>query len=156
MIMLSHMDERRLIEQLRKCHLRATGQRLAIMQTLLETRSHPSAEDIYQKLKRSHPTLSLSTVYKTLQVMADMGALLTIEAGAGSQRFDVFTHPHHHAICTQCGKVFDVDFNRFPVDMDKRDVLDGFEVQGVKITFSGSCQVCKSIKGTVTVPAASD
>ena len=154
--MQTYMDEHKLIDQLRKCRLRATGQRLAVMQTLLETRNHPSAEDIFQKLKRSHPTLSLSTVYKTLQMMADMGALLTIETGSGSQRFDGHTHPHHHAVCTKCNKVLDVDFDRYPIDLNKKEVLADFDVQGIKITFSGTCQVCKAIMGKVTAPPASD
>jgi Fur family transcriptional regulator, peroxide stress response regulator len=135
-------QEHKLIEQLRKCRLRATGQRLAIMHVLMESRSHPSAEDIYHRLKKSHPTLSLSTVYKTLQVMANMGALVTIETGTSCQRFDGQMHPHHHAVCDKCGKVHDVDFDRHPIELNTKHILPGFNVQGVKVVFTGLCHNC--------------
>ena len=142
--MLTNLQEHELIEKLHTCGLRATSQRLAIMQSLVESSSHPSAEDIYNRLKRSHPTLSLSTVYKTLQVIADMGALLTIETGTSSLRFDGHTHPHHHAICEKCRKVHDVDFDKYPVDMNIKGVLQGFKVKSVKVIFNGICHVCQT------------
>lgn len=148
--MQAHGQERKLIEQLRKGGLRATNQRLAIMQLLRESRSHPSAEDIFRRLKRSHPTLSLSTVYKTLQVMADMGALLTIECGTGSQRFDGQTHPHHHAVCGKCGKIHDVEFDKYPIEPASKETLPGFTVHGIKVIFRGLCHGCKS-EPTVTM-----
>ncbi len=131
-----------LITQLRKCHLRATGQRLAIMQSLIESQSHLSAEDIYLRLKQSHPTLSLSTVYKTLQVMSQMGAVITIETGTGSLKFDGNPSPHHHAVCSKCGMVHDVDFMKYPIDMNAKDVLPGFNVQSIKVFFNGVCAEC--------------
>jgi len=139
------LDEETFVTQLRKCNLRATNQRLAIMQVMMESHSHPSAEDVFLQLKHSHPTLSLSTVYKTLQIMAEMGVLLTIDTGIGSQRFDGQVYPHHHAVCVRCGKVYDVDFGKFPVKLDSHDILPGFNVQTTKITFSGTCQVCESL-----------
>ncbi len=149
-------SERKFIEQLRKCQLRATNQRLAIMRTLMASRSHPSAEDIYQQLKHKHPTLSLSTVYKTLQVMAKIGALLTIETTSGGQRFDGQLRPHHHAVCTRCGEIYDVNFSACLVDLDKRDVLPGFSVQSIKVTFTGTCKMCESINDRFAVPLAAN
>ncbi len=153
--MQAHIEEQKLIEQLRKCNLRATSQRLAIMQVLMESRSHPSAEDIYQRLKRSHPTLSLSTVYKTLQVMSEMGALITIETGTGSQKFDGQTHPHHHAICGKCGQVYDVEFAILPVDLETKTVLPDFHVNAVKVYFAGICHNCQPPKGQQVPPKES-
>lgn len=138
----SPTNEFTLIDQLRKCRLRATGQRLAVMQSLVESQSHLSAEDIYLRLKETHPTLSLSTVYKTLQVMAEMGAVVTIETGTGSLKFDGNPSPHHHAVCNKCGKVHDVDFSKYPIDTTVRDVLPGFNVQSIKVYFNGTCAEC--------------
>ena len=153
--MLTHFQEHELIEQLRKVGLRATNQRLAIIRALIDHPDHPSAEDIYRHLKRSHPTLSLATVYKTLQVMGDMGALLTIETGASSLRFDGRTHPHHHAVCDQCGKVYDVDFNKHPVDLNTKGILQGFKVKSVKVIFAGICHLCQTTANQFQTPAAS-
>jgi len=147
-------EEDALIGQLRKCRLRATGQRLAIMRTLMESRSHLSAEEVYQQLKPSHPTLSLSTVYKTLQVMAEMGVIVTIETGMGSQRFDGQTTPHHHAICGKCGRIYDVDFEKCPVEMDSADVVPGFNVQSIKVYFVGTCDCCETEQSVVSEAAA--
>ena len=154
--MQPQVEEQNLIRQLRKCRLRATNQRLAVMRNLVESRSHLSAEDIYQLLKPSHPTLSLSTVYKTLQVMAEVGAVVTIETGTGSLKFDGQTHPHHHAVCRKCGHVFDVDFEKCPVDSEYTDVLPGFHVQGIKIYFTGTCECCPPVDSQSSAPGASD
>jgi Fe2+ or Zn2+ uptake regulation protein len=149
-------EEQNLIRQLRRCRLRATNQRLAVMRNLVESRSHLSAEEIYQRLKPSHPTLSLSTVYKTLQVMAEMGAVVTIETGTGSLKFDGQTHPHHHAVCRKCGQVFDVDFKKCPVDPENTDILPGFQVQAIKVYFTGTCEYCPPVDGQPSAPVASD
>jgi Fur family transcriptional regulator, peroxide stress response regulator len=144
--MQTHNEEHKLIDQLRKYGVRATGQRLAIMQALLDSRSHPSAEDIYQKVKHTHPTLSISTIYKTIQIMTKMGTVLTIETGTGGQRYDGHVEPHHHAICNKCGEVFDIDFQHYPIDLDKKNVMEGFDVQGIKVTFLGTCHTCETKK----------
>lgn len=135
--------EETLIEQLRGCGLRVTGQRLAILRVLRTDRDHPSAEDVYNRLKPSFPTLSLSTVYKTLQKLAQIGVIQTIDVGAGRQRFDGQDVRHHHAVCICCGKVFDVDFKAFPVDQPAKDIVPGFTVREVKVYFSGLCRTRK-------------
>jgi Fur family peroxide stress response transcriptional regulator len=144
--MQTHSEEHKLIDVLRKSRLRATGQRLAIMQAIMDSRSHPSAEDIYQKIKPTHPTISISTIYKTIQIMARMGSVLTIETGTGGLRFDGHIDPHHHAICNKCGKVYDIDFQHYPIDLEKKNILEGFQVQGIKVTFLGTCQTCEAKK----------
>jgi Fur family transcriptional regulator, peroxide stress response regulator len=154
--MQPHPEEHKMIDQLRRSRFRATGQRLAVMQVLMESRSHPSAEEIYQTLKRSHTTMPRATVYKTLQLLSNMGALLAIETGTGGQRFDGHLHPHHHAICNKCGRVFDIDFHIYPIDLGKKDILANFKVQGIKVTFTGICHICETLKGKPTAPAASD
>jgi Fur family peroxide stress response transcriptional regulator len=148
--------EQKIIDQLRRSRLRATGQRLAIMQALDESFEHPSAEDIFNTLRKAHPTLSLSTVYKTLQVMAEMGAILTIETGIGGLRYDGHIHPHHHAICIRCGKVYDVDFDQYPVDLNRADIIPNFKIRSIKVYFSGICAVCDSLKGKPSAPPAGD
>jgi Fur family peroxide stress response transcriptional regulator len=140
------VDDESLIDLFRQCRLRATGQRLAIMKTLMESKSHLSADELYQKLKSSHPTLSMSTVYKTLQMMAQIGAVMTIETGPGCQKFDAGSRPHHHAICSSCGRIIDVDFNTYPVPLNKDNLIPGFMVQKVKVYFNGLCEDCAKEK----------
>ncbi len=144
--MQTHSEEHKLIDQLRKSRLRATGQRLTIMQAVMESRSHPSVDDIYQKVRHTYPTISISTIYKTLQTMSRMGTVLTVETGTGSQRYDGHVGLHHHAICNKCGKVFDIDFDHYPIDLDKKNILEGFQVHGIKVTFLGTCHACEKAK----------
>ncbi|MFA5865252.1 MAG: transcriptional repressor [Phycisphaerae bacterium] len=152
--MQPYHEEHKLIEQLRTCKLRATSQRLAIMRALMASHSHPSVEDIFNRLKQTHPTLSLSTVYKTLQVMAELGVLGTIDSGIGGQRFDGNIHPHHHAICTRCGKIYDIDFVKLPINLNTKNVLPGFTVQSIKVIFSGTCHACETTKAQPAALAA--
>jgi Fur family transcriptional regulator, peroxide stress response regulator len=152
--MQTYHEEHKLIEQLRKGNLRATVQRLAIMRAIKESHNHPSVEDIYNHLKRTHSTLSLATVYKTLQVMADLGVLITIDPGMGGQRYDGNIHPHHHAICTRCGKIYDIDFIKLPISLSTKNVLPGFHVQSIKVIFSGTCHNCETMKSKSVALAA--
>ncbi len=136
-----NVSDRELIERLRKSGLRATSQRIAILRALLSNREHPSAEDIYRDLKHQHPTLSLSTVYKTLQLLAKANQIITIDTGAGRQRFDGYTHKHHHAYCMKCGRIFDVDYEKCPIDF-KEVSLPDFRIVSMKIYFEGLCEEC--------------
>jgi Fur family peroxide stress response transcriptional regulator len=134
--------EQELIDRFRRCGLRATGQRLAILRMLRTDRSHPSAEQIYLRMKSQHPTLSLSTVYKTLQTLAQMNVLQTIDSGTGKQRFDGQPIAHHHAVCNFCGQISDVAFEKFPYDLPSEDIVPEFFVHKVKVYFSGRCWAC--------------
>ncbi len=141
--MEANYTDQDLITKLRKGGLRATSQRLAIMKALMATRSHPSAEELYEQLKPSYPTLSLSTVYKTLQILAEIGEVLTLETGSGKQRFDGYTHNHYHATCVKCEKVFDIDYEKYPINPPE-EILPGFKIQSTKVYFMGLCNECQS------------
>ena len=139
-----------LIDQLRRCGLRATSQRLTILKALRADRTHPSAEELFERLRPHHATLSLSTVYKTLQTLAQKGVLQTIDSGPGRQRFEGSPAPHHHAVCTYCGRVFDVEFSRFPIEPPKRSVHPDIYVQGLKVCFTGLCRFCNGQRETAS------
>jgi len=141
-VAVQQFTETQLIDQLRQCGLRATGQRLAILRALRQDRTHPSAEEVYDCLKRSYPTLSLSTVCKTLQTLAEMDVLQTIDTGTGRQRFEGNPEAHHHAVCTRCGRVLDVAFSKFPVELPDGRIDPSFDVLGLKVYFTGRCHKC--------------
>lgn len=138
-------SDEELIMRLRKSGLRATTQRLAILRALLNSRGHPSAEDIYNALRPQHPTLSLSTVYKTLQMLADAGQVLRIDAGGDKQRFDGYREKHHHAYCVSCGQVFDIEYNTCP--LTTKEEIDGLKILSVKLYFEVICKDCQEKAG---------
>src|SRR5262245_66176274 len=87
--------------------LALTPQRLAIYQILAADDSHPGAEDIYRRIKPNLPSLSLGTVYRTLELFEEHGLVSRVNAFGDQTRFDANLEAHHHLICVHCRKIFD-------------------------------------------------
>ena len=88
---------------------RLTRQRREVYDALLETRDHPSAVQVFNRVQRKMPTISLATVYNCLETLAQCGLVRQVTLDRGPSRFCANLHQHGHFICTTCGKVHDVD-----------------------------------------------
>ena len=88
--------------------VKPSAQRLAVMEYLMEHRTHPSADEIYCALHPAMPTLSKTTVYNTLRLLTEKGAAIQLTIDERNVCFDADTTPHAHFLCTRCGKVYDV------------------------------------------------
>ncbi len=121
--------------------LKLTPQRLSILAFLENNKSHPTAEDIYRHIAKKFPTMSLATVYKTLETLKARGRIKEITIDAEKRHFDPETGRHHHAICTGCKKIVDIfmDFDLSAADTDLR----GFEITGSHVEFYGLCPDCR-------------
>ncbi len=97
-----------LAETLRGAGLRATGPRLLILETLLGDASHPTPETLHGRLRARHPSLSLSTVYQTLEAFVKAGLCRRVNAGDNRLRVDGTALDQDHAVCRACGRVFDI------------------------------------------------
>ncbi len=130
--------------------LKLTPQRLAILNFLEGNTAHPSAEEIYKALSRSFPTMSLATVYNTLDSLKERGRLLELSIDPEKKRFDPNTKAHNHLICVRCKKIADIreTFDLGPVG----DRVPDFEILGHHIEFYGICSACK--KAAATEPSA--
>jgi len=95
-------------ERLRRAGLRATAPRMAILAALEGDRRHPTAEMVFADLSRDHPSMSLSTVYATLESFLRKGLIRRVASLAGSKRVDGTPPDHDHAVCRSCGRVYDV------------------------------------------------
>jgi Fur family peroxide stress response transcriptional regulator len=125
---------------LREKRLPVTDQRLAVYRHLAASRAHPSAETIFKALKPKHPSLSLATVYKTLQAFHERGIISLVNAPHTEARYDVVTGTHHHLICKKCGAISDV----FDEKLDRlRPTTPDFEVQEHSVHFYGYCNACR-------------
>lgn len=120
--------------------IKLTPQRLAILDYLEGNKNHPSADDIYKTVQKAFPTMSLATVYTTLDTLKQRGMLAELSIDPAKKRFDPNTEKHHHLICTICSKVVDV-YRDFPLDLPAV-VTDGFDVTGNHIEFYGRCSAC--------------
>lgn len=84
-------------------------QRESIKKYLETHPTHPTAETVYLDMREEFPNISLGTVYRNLNLLADMGEILRISSGSRPDRYDGNTRPHYHFICNQCGKLLDMD-----------------------------------------------
>src|SRR5438067_4556433 len=96
-----------MIHTLRARGLRITAQRIALVEAFASDASHPTAQDLFERLRPEFPTMSFATVYNTLDALASAGLSGTLRLG-GAARFDPNVRAHHHAVCDRCGAVRDV------------------------------------------------
>jgi Fe2+ or Zn2+ uptake regulation protein len=130
-------------ERLRSAGLRVTAPRLAILGVLEADRSHPNAEQVLAALRREHPSLSLSTVYKTIEAFLRAGLVRRV-ATDGSLRVDGVLKEHDHAVCRACARVFDIDRRHFgSADVPER-LPQGLAVRGFRIEYDVVCATCRS------------
>lgn len=119
-------------------------QRELILNTLKENVVHPTAEYLYEILKENNPNLSLGTVYRNLNQLAENGTIKKIEGLENSSHFDHNTHEHFHFICDKCKRVFDISVNIAPDIALKTEKETGFTVKGYDIAIHGICNECKN------------
>lgn len=129
-----------LIKDFRSKGRRVTPQRLAIFKALEGNISHPTVEDLYRFLVMEHPTLTLGTVYQTLKILKDDGAIMELHLTGDRRHYDPETVLHSHAVCTSCGTVEDVmDKTVLPVPEGNGN----FEFTGYSISYYGCCADCR-------------
>jgi len=115
----------------------------AILKCLSGTKSHPTADWIYESVRCEIPDISLGTVYRNLRRLKDEGRIIEVDFSNGTGRFDSNVKNHYHFRCEKCGRVFDVDE---PVDdsVDKRvSQKTGFKVTHHVLEFRGICKDCQ-------------
>jgi Fe2+ or Zn2+ uptake regulation protein len=132
-----------LTELFRERGLKVTPQRQCIFRALHDNTEHPTAEAIYDRVTAEMPTVSLRTVYQTLNDLAAMGEVSQIDVGTGSARFDPNLDAHHHLVCDGCGRIVDVpgDFTDIRVP---RGHAHGFLFSRTEVVFRGLCPECRS------------
>jgi Fur family peroxide stress response transcriptional regulator len=101
------METEHLITKLRKSGCKVTPQRLAVCEIILSSKEHPTADQIYEKIKKKHPTISLATIYQTLHLLSQIGLLQELGFSDCISRYDPDTSPHINIVCKKCGKILD-------------------------------------------------
>jgi len=141
----------------RGCGYRLTIPREVILDVLSKTSKHLSAEDIYLEVHKSYPVVGLTTVYRTLELLTNMGLISKFDFGDGKARYELSIGPkgtrhHHHLVCSECGRVIDyIDF----ID-DEKELLGQiekglskkfkFKITNHLIQFYGLCEKCNKDK----------
>jgi len=123
---------------------RITKQRKIILEELRKLQTHPTADELYEKVRSRLPRISLGTVYRNLEYMASCGMIKKLNIDERQKRFDGETVNHYHIICLDCGSVDDlfIDFSINPDELLKEKTP--YRVDGYELVFSGLCPKCKS------------
>ena len=122
--------------------LKVTPQRQCIFRVLHGNVTHPTAEAVFAAASAEMPTISLKTVYQTLNDLAGMGEIALLDLGTGAARFDPNVEGfHHHLVCEHCGKVRDLFVDLGPLDLPD-EVRQGFTIGRAEVVFRGRCREC--------------
>lgn len=121
-----------------------TPQRLAIYQILASDASHPAAEEIYRRIKPGMPSLSLGTVYRTLELLEEQGLISRVHAFSDQARFDANLDDHHHLVCQRCRRIVDFQDARLQELPIHETPLHGFRVLSHRIHLVGLCAECQA------------
>ncbi|MCA9588782.1 MAG: transcriptional repressor [Myxococcales bacterium] len=131
------------LDALKGAGLKLTPQRIAIIRVFADDPSHPTAQDLFERLRGDFPTMSFATVYNTLDALASRGLSGELNLG-GAARFDPNTDTHHHAVCDACGAVVDIPADPVaPAQASQvRRATGGFVVEREERTYHGLCERC--------------
>lgn len=142
---MENVQVKKLIQALKQAGFRITPQRIAICRLLAETEEHPTAQKIHTLLSPDHPSLSLATVYNTLETLVDLGVVNTLgSAGDDAVHYDADTTPHVNLACVSCHRVIDLP-SRHVRALDEEVVRrSGYELQGARVLYYGLCPECQS------------
>lgn len=119
-----------------------TNQRRVIIEELRRLKSHPTADELYEIVRKRLPTISLGTVYRNLDVLSDCGEILKLEFAGKQRRFDGDVRRHCHLRCVSCGAVEDISIEGIDLIEREFDKFVGGRIRSVRMEFSGYCRLC--------------
>jgi Fur family peroxide stress response transcriptional regulator len=136
---------KKLGKELREHSHRQTLQRQVIYDYLKNSKEHPTAEMVYNDIRKEFPSISLNTIYNTLELLEELGLAMRVFPEVQSARFDGNPTPHTHLVCNSCDKVYDLEEDiLLRLNSIKDEVLrkSGFRIEQGSLVFSGTCSQC--------------
>ncbi|KQC14807.1 MAG: Fur family transcriptional regulator [Desulfuromonas sp. SDB] len=138
-----NLNRKKLFEkQCKQNHLRITPQRSVIFQSLTDSPDHPTADMIYQQVKKQFPNISFDTVNRTLITFAEIGLVNLVEGYGESRRFEPNLNQHHHFRCIKCHKIIDFqddDLNSIKIP---ENIKSKFKILNQRVVLEGLCDQC--------------
>ncbi len=123
---------------------RNTKQRQAILAELCARKTHPTANELFHAVRDRLPRISLGTVYRNLEVLAETGQVMKMRDGGQETRYDGNPLPHAHLRCSSCGRLFDLEMSAPDLDRLVGTEISGCLVTAVTVTLDGICTPCRS------------
>jgi len=122
---------------------RMTAQRKVILEELRRVDTHPTADKIYEMVRRRLPRVSLATVYRNLDWLAQAGLIQKYESGGSQRRFDGNPCDHYHVRCVECGRLDDIVMDPPPLLQSAVGDRTGYRIVGHRLEFLGICPACR-------------
>ena len=123
--------------------IRLTTQRQIILEELAKVKTHPTASELYDMVRKRLPRIGLGTVYRNLELMADSGMILKLEVGGTQKRFDATTDEHYHIRCAGCGRVDDINMPVIKHLVAEAGAITAYTIIGHHVEFTGICSACQ-------------
>ncbi|HEX7103312.1 MAG TPA: Fur family transcriptional regulator [Nitrolancea sp.] len=131
-------------EALRNSGQRLTPQRMMVLSALSEQENHVTAETLLDLVRLEYPYINLSTIYRTLDLLVELGLVAETDLGGGVREFElVGAHPHHHLICQRCGHTVEIGDETLQPLRDRLQSHYGFEARMDHFAIFGVCQTCR-------------
>lgn len=137
------------LDTLKQSGVRITPQRHAILNYLVTSEAHPTADEIYKSLASNFPNMSVATVYNNLRVFLSVGLIKELTYGDASSRFDFITHDHYHIICDSCGDIVDFQYPGLEEVEQLAAHITGFKVNSHRLEVYGTCPTCLATKESI-------
>lgn len=139
----TRLDE--ILDRLRQRDFRITPQRIAILKAFLQSEDHPGVEQVHEMVRENFPTTSLATVYKTVNLLKEVGEILEIGVFGGGSRYDGNRpYPHPHLICTRCNKIIDPEVGLLEQMTTEVANATGYRIESHQVAFFGVCPSCQN------------
>ena len=123
-------------------NLKFSRQREAIMSFLAKRKDHPTADVIYDNVRKEYPNISLGTVYRNLSLLAEMQSIKKLSCGDGKEHFDWDTSPHNHFVCRTCGSLLDIEYKSSPKTLQAASKNFKGKIEDSATMFYGTCEKC--------------
>ena len=124
-------------------NMRLTSQRQVILEELKKVKSHPTANEVYDMVRKRLPRIGLGTVYRNLDLLAEKGIIRKLEVGGDQKRFDGDISPHYHIRCVECNRVDDIFIERDDELEKNAAACCSYTILGHHVEFSGVCSHCQ-------------
>jgi len=126
--------------------LRQTDARRVILEEIKKVYTHPTADEVYEIVRKRIPKISLGTIYRNLEILSGKGHIQKLETGGTQKRFDGNTDNHYHLRCVECGRVTDLTTNPLKNIEKTLSKLANYEIIGYRLELIGVCPSCKPFK----------
>jgi Fe2+ or Zn2+ uptake regulation protein len=127
---------------------RMTRQRRVILKELRRLNNHPSADELYERVRTHLPRISLGTVYRNLEILTELGEIQTLELSGSLKRFDGIPKKHYHIRCVNCGRVDDAPIAPLNQIEDELYGATVYTIIGHRLEFTGLCPNCSKVSNS--------